>query len=59
MTPDKFIADWKHKQLNESQGSHLHFIDLCELLGVDKPRDSENYCFEKGADKAGGGKGRA
>ena len=36
-----------------------HFDDLCELLGVDKPRDPDNYCFERGAGKASGGDGWA
>lgn len=32
---------------------------MCELLDVDKPRDPDNYCFERGAKKSGGGDGWA
>jgi len=59
MTPEQFIARWKGNPLTERAGAQGHFDDLCELLGVDKPRDSDNYCFERGAGKAGGGEGWA
>ena len=57
MTPERFIATWKDNPLTEKAGAQGHFDDLCELLGVDKPRDSDNYCFERGAGKAGGPEG--
>ena len=59
MTPEKFIATWKDNPLTERAGAQGHFDDLCDLLGVDKPRDPDNYCFERGAKKAGGGDGWA
>jgi type II restriction/modification system DNA methylase subunit YeeA len=59
MTPEKFIALWRDNPLSERAGAQGHFDDLCELLGVDKPRDPGNYCFERGAGKAGGGEGWA
>ena len=59
MTPEQFIATWKDNKLTERGGAQAHFDDLCELLGVAKPRDPENYCFERGAKKAGGGDGWA
>ncbi|MBB5348274.1 class I SAM-dependent DNA methyltransferase [Desulfoprunum benzoelyticum] len=59
MTPDKFIATWQNNPLTERAGAQAHFDDLCDLLGVEKPRDPENYCFERGAKKAGGGDGWA
>ncbi|MBZ0132736.1 MAG: class I SAM-dependent DNA methyltransferase [Rhodocyclaceae bacterium] len=59
MTPEKFIALWRDNPLSERAGAQGHFDDLCDLLGVDKPRDSGNYCFERGAGKAGGGEGWA
>jgi len=59
MTPAQFIATWKDNKLTERGGAQAHFDDLCELLGVDKPRDAENYCFERGAKKSGGGDGWA
>jgi hypothetical protein len=59
MTPEDFIARWKDNKLTERGGAQAHFDDLCDLLGVDKPRDPENYCFERGAKKSGGGDGWA
>ncbi len=59
MTPETFIATWQNNPLTERAGAQPHFDDLCELLGVDKPRDPENYCFERGAKKTGGGDGWA
>ncbi|MBV6475664.1 MAG: hypothetical protein MOGDAGHF_01218 [Rhodocyclaceae bacterium] len=57
MTPEQFIARWKGNPLSERAGAQAHFDDLCELLGVDKPRDPDNYCFERGAGKASGPEG--
>lgn len=57
MTPDAFISKWKGNPLTERQGAQPYFEDLCDLLGVDKPRDPDNYCFERGAKKAAGGQG--
>jgi hypothetical protein len=54
MTPEQFIALWQNNPLSERAGAQGHFDDLCELLGVDKPRDPDNYCFERGAGKASG-----
>jgi len=59
MTPEQFIALWKDNPLTERAGAQAHFDDLCDLLDVDKPRDPDNYCFERGAKKSGGGDGWA
>ena len=59
MTPDQFITIWQSNKLTERAGAQPHFDDLCDLIGVDKPRDPENYCFERGAKKSGGGDGWA
>jgi hypothetical protein len=59
MTPDQFIARWQNNPLTERAGAQAHFDDLCELLGVAKPRDPDHYCFERGARKSGGGDGWA
>jgi len=59
MTPKQFIKHWQNNPLTERAGAQQHFDDLCDLLGVDKPRDPENYCFERGAKKDGGGEGWA
>ena len=49
MTPQAFIAHWQGKDITERAGAQQHFNDLCDLLGVEKPRDPESYCFERGA----------
>ncbi|MEN6358485.1 MAG: type IIL restriction-modification enzyme MmeI, partial [Smithella sp.] len=59
MTPEAFINLWKDNELTERAGAQAHFDDLCDLLGVDKPRDPDNYCFERGAKKSDGGDGWA
>jgi hypothetical protein len=59
MTPEQFIDRWQGNELTERAGAQAHFDDLCDLLGVDKPRDPESYCFERGAGKSGGGEGWA
>jgi hypothetical protein len=59
MTPAQFINLWQSNKLTERAGAQPHFDDLCQLLGVEKPRDPDNYCFERGAKKSGGGDGWA
>ena len=59
MTPAEFITKWKENKLTERAGAHAHFLDLCDLLGVDKPSDPDNYCFERGAKRTGAGRGWA
>jgi len=59
MTPDQFIARWKDNKLTERGGAQAHFDDLCDLLEVDKPRDPDSYCFERGARKSDGSDGWA
>jgi type II restriction/modification system DNA methylase subunit YeeA len=63
VTPEQFIATWKHSDLNERQGAHIHFNELCDLLGVPKPTGTslmdQGYGFEINVDKTGGGGGYA
>jgi len=59
MTPAAFIAKWNDATLRERQGSQMHFLDLCALLGEPQPTDTEAYCFERGASRAGGTDGWA
>ncbi len=63
MTPEKFISTWKGSELNERQGAHIHFNDLCDLLDVPKPTGNslmdQGYGFEINVDKTGGGGGFA
>jgi type II restriction/modification system DNA methylase subunit YeeA len=59
MTPLDFVNKWRESELRERQGSQMHFLELCDLLGEPRPSDPENYCFERGAEKVGGGDGWA
>ena len=63
MTPAQFIQKWSDSRLRERQASQEHFIDLCRLLGQPTPAEDdplgERYCFERGAEKTGGGDGWA
>ncbi len=63
MTPQQFIAKWETASLSEKSAYQQHFLDLCELLGVQKPADAdphgEWYTFEYGLTKSKGGHGWA
>jgi hypothetical protein len=63
MTPNDFIAKWKHVELTERAAAQSQFIDLCRLLDELTPAEAdpkgEWYAFEKGALKTGGGDGWA
>lgn len=59
MTPQAFIAKWRDNPLSEKAGAQAFFLDLCDLLGVEKPNDPDNYCFERGASRTGAGHGWA
>lgn len=63
MTPSDFIRKWEKSELKESAAAQSHFVDLCNLLGVDTPTAADTigdtYCFEKGATKSTGGNGFA
>ncbi len=63
MTPGQFVEKWSRSELRERQGSQTHFNDLCAVLGVLDPATAdpkgEFFCFERGAEKVGGGDGWA
>lgn len=63
MTPSEFITKWRNSELKERSASQEHFLDLCELLEIEKPASAdpkgEWFTFEKGASKTGGGEGWA
>ena len=63
MTPAKFIEKWSDSELRERQGAQTHFNDLCAVLGEPTPAEDDkigdHYCFERGAEKVGGGEGWA
>jgi len=58
-----FVRKWSDSRLRERQGAQEHFIDLCRLLGQPTPAEDDplgdHYCFERGAEKVGGGDGWA
>lgn len=51
MTPADFAAKWERITTTERASSQSHFLDLCELLEVDKPTDVDPdgtfYTFER------------
>ena len=59
MTPEEFIKTWTQNDLTEKSGAQSYIEDLCDLLQIDKPRSSGDFCYEKGAIKDGGGQGWA
>ena len=63
LTPQAFARRWSEAALSERSSYQQHFLDLCEMLGAPKPAEAdpkgEFYAFEKGVEKAGGGKGFA
>jgi type II restriction/modification system DNA methylase subunit YeeA len=59
MTPEEFITTWTANDLTERAGAQAFIEDLCELLRLEKPRDSETFCYEKGAVKDSGRRGWA
>lgn len=54
MTPEKFIQIWTENDLTERAGAQPFIEDLCELLQLEKPRNSDDFCYEKGAIKDSG-----
>lgn len=63
MNAAEFVAKWKKVELKERSAAQEHFLDLCRLLGHPTPAAAdptgETFCFEKGAEKHGGGDGFA
>jgi type II restriction/modification system DNA methylase subunit YeeA len=59
MTPEAFIKIWTENDLTEKAGAQPFIEDLCSLLQLEKPRSSNDYCYEKGAIKDGGKQGWA
>jgi len=63
MTPREFILKWRENALTEKSAAHQHFLDICDLVGADKPAEvdpkGEFYTFEPYLPKTGGGNGFA
>ena len=63
MSPQLFIKKWSAADLKERSAAQEHFLDLCRLVGHPTPAEADpagdNFCFERGATKTGGGNGWA
>ena len=63
MTAAEFIKRWSRVTQSEKAVSQSHFNELCQLLGEPTPVEADpegnEYCFERGAAKDGGGDGWA
>ena len=63
LSPQQFVAKWRHATLKERSAAQSHFNDLCALLGQPTPTEADPagrwYTFEAGAGKTSGGNGWA
>ena len=63
MTPLQFVDKWRPVTLTERASAQEHFIDLCRLFDhptpVEADKTGQDFTFEKGVTKAGGGEGFA
>ncbi|HSH82714.1 MAG TPA: DNA methyltransferase [Herpetosiphonaceae bacterium] len=63
LSPQAFVAKWRHVTTNERASAQSHFNDLCAVLGQPTPLDldphGQFYRFEKPLTKVGGGAGYA
>ncbi|MDO8684750.1 MAG: N-6 DNA methylase [Armatimonadota bacterium] len=63
MKPYWFVIKWEKSKLKERSSSHEHFLDLCQMFDHPKPAEvdstGEEFTFERGATKLGGGHGWA
>jgi type II restriction/modification system DNA methylase subunit YeeA len=59
----EFIAKWRKVELKERSAAQEHFLDLCHVFDHPTPAALDptgvSFCFEKGAEKHGGGDGFA
>jgi hypothetical protein len=63
MTPQEFVAKWKHATVKEHAAAQTHFNDLCALIGQPAPIEADPagtwFAFEANVVKQTGGQGRA
>ncbi len=63
ISPQEFVAKWRHASLKESAAYQEHFADLCRLLGHPTPAEADPagkwFTFQAGAGKVAGGQGWA
>jgi hypothetical protein len=52
VTPEDFIAKWRGNTRSERAAAQQHFLDLCDLLGVETP-GRPGYDFEQYTRKVG------
>jgi hypothetical protein len=60
MTPEQFVGKWRNSTRTEKSAAHEHFLDLCELLDVKKPAESDPHLGHPSQEwcKEGWGKAR-
>jgi len=55
LSPQEFVAKWRHITLKERSAAQEHFIDLCQLVGPETPTEydptGEKFTFEAGIEK--------
>ena len=55
LSPQQFVAKWRHATLKERSAAQSHFNDLCALLGQPTPTEADPagrwYTFEAGAQR--------
>ena len=63
MSVDQFVEKWSNAALREKANAQTHFNDLCAMLGVETPVESDpsgaTYTFEKRVDLHDGSSGDA
>ena len=63
LSPQEFVAKWRHASLKESAAYQEHFADLCRLIGHLTPAEADPagkwFTFQAGAGKVAGGQGWA
>ncbi len=63
LSPQQFVAKWRHATLKERSAAQSHFNDLCALLGQPTPAEADPagrwFTFEAGASQTAGGQGWA
>jgi len=65
LSPPQFVQHWQNTTLGERQSYQLHFTELCDLVGHDRPTGSgidaagKTFAFEYGLKKDSGGQGFA
>jgi len=64
MLPQEFYKNWQDVDLRERQTYQRHFLDVCQLVGIEMPTqgktpDGKEFVFEKDTRKESGGLGYA